>query len=191
MTDFARPALRIADTAILQLRGRPQQCQLASKVTIRPMLMATAVVALLALSGPLAHSAGDGAGGVGLPLSAANDPTARAPSSSQSSEGVMLAQNNSPHFNGTNPYVVAIVSLRVPHLDVSTTEREDLVAHIQSLEKRYEFAWDGSVLQDKAPNPAPGSDYTAIRILLHRSDIPALSREASVVKVERISYYPF
>lgn len=189
MTDFARPALRIA--AFTQRRGRLQRRRSASKVTIRPTLMATAVVALLALSGPLAHSAGDGARGVGLPFSAANDTKARAALSSQLRKGVMLAQNNSPHFNGTNPYVVAIVSLRVPHLDASTTEKEDLVAHIQNLEKRYEFVWDGSVLQDIAPNPAPGSDYTVIRILLHRSDIPALSREANVVKVERISYYPF
>jgi hypothetical protein len=190
MTDFVRPALRIADTAILQRRGRPQQRQLASKVTIRPMLMATAVVALLALSG-LAHSASYGGGGSGLPLSAANDPAARAPLSSQLSKGVMLAQNNSPHFNGTNPYVVAIVYLRLPRIGATTTIKEDLNARIEDLEKRYDFAWDSSALSDKAPSPAPGSDYFTIRMLLHRSDIPALSREPGVVKVDRISYYPF
>jgi hypothetical protein len=156
------------------------------KIRIRSTWMATAVMALLTLGSPLAHSASAGGDVVGLPLSPGNDPL-----SSQLSAGVMLAQNNSPHFNGTDPYVVAIVYLRVPSAEATTTEREDLTTRIQNLAQRYDFTWDGSVLRDKARSPAPGSDYFAIRVLLHRSDIRALSREVSVVKVDRISAYPF
>jgi hypothetical protein len=148
--------------------------------------MTTAVMALLTLGSPLAHSASAGGDVVGLPLSAGNHLL-----SSQLSRGVMLAQNNSPHFNGTNPYAVAIVYLRVPSAEAMTTERENLTTRIENLEQRYDFTWDGSVLRDKVRSPAPGFDYFAIRVLLHRSDIRPLSREASVVKVERISAYPF
>jgi hypothetical protein len=144
--------------------------------------MATVVMALLTLGSPLAHSASAGGDVVG----AGNDLL-----SSQLSTGVMLAQNNSPHFNGTNPYVIAIVYLRVPSAEATTTERGTLTTHIQNLEQRYHFTWDGSVLRDKARSTAPGSDYFTIRVLLHRSDIRSLSREASVVKVDRISAYPF
>jgi hypothetical protein len=87
MTHFARPALCIADTAFTQLRRRPQRRQIAPNITIRSTLMATTVMTLLALSSPLAHSQG----GIGLPFSIGNDPTARASLSSQLSKGVMLA----------------------------------------------------------------------------------------------------
>jgi hypothetical protein len=39
---------------------------------------------------------------------------------------VMLAQNNSPHFNGTAPYVVAIVYLHVLRVDATTPEKKKI-----------------------------------------------------------------
>jgi hypothetical protein len=184
MTDFARPPRRVADNAFMQPYGRVQRRQ--PTIRIRSTWMATAVMALVTLGSPLAHSASAGGDVAGLTLGAGNDLL-----SSQLSTGVMLAQNNSPHFNGTNPYVIAIVYLRVPSAEATTTERENLTTRIQDLEQRYDFTWDGIVLRDEARRPAPGSDYFAIRVLLHRSDIRPLSREASVVKVDRISPYPF
>jgi hypothetical protein len=144
------------------------------------------VMTLFALSSPPAHSQG-----TGLPFSVGKDPTATASLSSRLSKGVMLAQNNSPHFNGTNPYVVAVVYLRLLRVGATMTEIEDLDARIQNLEKRYDFAWDSSALPVKAPSPAPGSDYFTVRMLLRRSDIRALSREPGVMKVQPISAYPF
>jgi hypothetical protein len=101
---------------------------------------------------------------------------------------VRLAADNGPHFSGTNPYATAIVHLRA---DPTPMEKEQLVARIESLQQKYGFSWDGSFFQDQVRNPSPGSDYFTIRISLHRSDIPALSREPDVTKVESISAYAF
>jgi hypothetical protein len=87
---------------------------------------------------------------------------------------LILAGDNGPHGNGTNPYVVAIVHLRGDG---------DVTRRIEDLQQRYGFSWDHAV--------SPGSGDVAIRISLHRSDIPSLAREDGVARVEPISGSPF
>jgi hypothetical protein len=77
MTNFTRPALRITDTASTQLHARVNRRQIVSRITITWTLMASAAVALFVLGSPMAHSAGGS--GIGLPVSAGNDPTAWVP----------------------------------------------------------------------------------------------------------------
>ena len=86
----------------------------------------------------------------------------------------MLAGDNGPHGSGTDPYVVAIVHLRGDG---------DVTRRIANLQQRYGFSWDHAV--------SSGSDDVAIRIALHRVDIPSLAREDGVVRVEPISGSPF
>jgi hypothetical protein len=73
MTDFARPAVRITDAAFMQMRRRVRRRQMAPEITIRWTLLASVAVAVFALGGPPAHSAGGNA--TGLPFSSGNDPT--------------------------------------------------------------------------------------------------------------------
>jgi hypothetical protein len=88
---------------------------------------------------------------------------------------------------GTNPYGSATVYVRVA---ATATEREDVVARVRELQQRYGFSWDGSVCQAQASHPS-GFDDFAIRIALDRREVPALSREAGVVKVVSIGGYAF
>jgi hypothetical protein len=111
--------------------------------------------------------------------------SARAVSPQWEAWPLTLAGDNGPHAGGTNPYVTAIVHLAA---EATPTEREDLHARTEALQKKYEFSWDGSLSQDRGPDsPSPRSDYFAIRISLHRSDLESLSREAGILRVEPIS----
>jgi hypothetical protein len=88
---------------------------------------------------------------------------------------------------GTNPYGSATVYVRVA---ATATEREDVIGRVRELQQRYGFSWDGSVCQTQTSRPS-GFDDFAIRIALDRREIPALSREAGVVKVVSIGGYVF
>jgi hypothetical protein len=88
-----------------------------------------------------------------------------------------------PYTDGTNPYVEAIVHLR---LDDTNTK----LARIESLGKKYRFSWDGHVFRKPGPN-SPSTRSDDLRISLHRRDIPALSREPGVIKVEPVWAFAF
>jgi hypothetical protein len=96
------------------------------------------------------------------------------PSPQPSDERLMLAGDNGPRGGGTNPYVVAIVHLRGDG---------DVARRVEDLQQRYGFSWDHAVLAR--------ADDVAIRIALHRSDIPSLAREDGVARIEPISGSPF
>jgi hypothetical protein len=88
-----------------------------------------------------------------------------------------------PIPEGTNPYVKAIV-----RLSPDTTNNE--LTRIASLEKKYDFSWDGYLFREPGSNP-PSMRSDGIRISLHKTEIAALSREPGVVKVEPIQAFPF
>ena len=65
--------------------------------------------------------------------------------------------------------------------EFSTVGSATVRARIAALQKKYGFSWDGSLFRDQDPDA-----FTA-RISLRR--IPALAREAGVVKIELLSGY--
>jgi hypothetical protein len=92
-----------------------------------------------------------------------------------------------PNPDGTNPYIVAFV-----HLRADQTKKDDLLVRIEMLQKKYGASWDGQIFRDRglmlrsAGPPSAVSDDVTIRMSFHSTDLPALSRESGVTKVETI-----